>query len=914
MNNNINLNNINNINNSDNGVELEINLKDFKSIEEKCDYYKKEYLNYKSKFISSNNENNKLIKQRNKLLFQIGQLNKELKELKKNKDKNNIKKEYIILNHDNDNNINNNINNEENKIINNEDNFDIEKEIMNLNNNIYHENDILNESIYETLKEETDEQNKKLNELNNENNNDQKKKEFEDSFLLTLDSMNFEDDEEDNKDEEEDNIKIHSGTVLKLKKPVNKIPENKIAHPKRTYNNKYYRTKEMLSQKNIVINSIVRNNSPKNDLRAMSVVPYINPNLKFDEDIIKKSLTNEFIEYTKDNINLRKLIFNKEQKINNLYTFIKRWEHYSNILKKGIENFYKGIEIFNNNLLNKDNDNFIESPDLLGLIYLLQKNLNVVIEHCKSFLTTIDSLFILQIQNYRKKYFHKIRVQRFNLSSKICEILAIQNKFLSTKKSNTKNYKSAKENYYSKLKAIEINKYDYISGLNKILMMKQIELPQVISLLSFSLMSFFKQIHEILKEIDAPIKDNLEKINKKIISRNIILDNMKKEKKELEEKKIVIDKNKTIKEGFLNIKEINNDSNFKRRYVKIEDNNLIYYKIKKTVFTKEDGFDCKVYLNMIEKIDLNEQYNLCNLLLSNVKKNEKNYEYPFCFEITDASSKKNYILQAETQNEVEEWICTIQNAISDSISNFNVNSELKPEKKKNINVNSKEENEMKNNEVINNIINNNKCADCGVEKPTWLCLNWLTVVCIDCSAAHRSLGANISKVKGFRLDNISNDFIDLLEIIKQDDINKILEQNLIEDEKPKPDSKNNIKEQFIIDKYKNKKYFEITDLNINKEEIIKRIIKGIDENNLLEVYKYIKQNINDINDIFEINGEKFGLLHYCAGKGKIEMIKLLCALGADVNKEDVKGLKPIIYAKLNTNKENIEYLNKKEKI
>jgi hypothetical protein len=182
----------------------------------------------------------------------------------------------------------------------------------------------------------------------------------------------------------------------------------------------------------------------------------------------------------------------------------------------------------------------------------------------------------------------------------------------------------------------------------------------------------------------------------------------------------------------------------------------------------------------------------------------------------------------------------------------------------------KEDNNDNYNETINKIINENKCADCGAVKPTWLCLNWLTIICIDCSAAHRSLGANISKVKGFRLDNINNDFIELLDLMKQDEINKILESNLIEEEKPKPDSKNNIKEQFIVEKYKNKKYFEKNDLNINKEELIKLIIKAIDENNLLNLYKYIKQYIDDINEIFEINGESYGLLHYCAGKGKIE--------------------------------------------
>jgi hypothetical protein len=302
-----------------------------------------------------------------------------------------------------------------------------------------------------------------------------------------------------------------------------------------------------------------------------------------------------------------------------------------------------------------------------------------------------------------------------------------------------------------------------------------------------------------------------------------------------------------------------------------------------------------------------------------LKKFKKKNKYLFCFKMVDEPKKKNYILQANTEYETEEWVCSIQNAISDRISNFkdknekNVkNNEIKNKSNSNLIIKEEEDNDSYN-KNINNIIDNNICSDCGAKMPTWLCINWLTIICIDCSAIHRGLGSNISKVKGFRLDNINNDFIELLDLMKQDEINKILESNLIEEEKPKPDSKNNIKEQFIVEKYKNKKYFEKNDLNINKEELIKLIIKAIDENNLLNLYKYIKQYIDDINEIYEINGESYGLLHYCAGKGKIETIKLLVALGGDINKEDSKGLKPIIYAKLNKNVEVIDYLNKKEK-
>ena len=280
--------------------------------------------------------------------------------------------------------------------------------------------------------------------------------------------------------------------------------------------------------------------------------------------------------------------------------------------------------------------------------------------------------------------------------------------------------------------------------------------------------------------------------------------------------------------------------------------------------------------------------------------------------------KKNYILQADTECEEDEWICSIQNAISDSISNFqekNIQNNNKKEKNSDNNIKGLEIEKKNNldNKIINDIINNNICSDCGAKKPTWLSTNWLTIICIDCSSIHRSLGANISKVKAFQLDNLGNDLIELLMLIKQEEINKFLENNLINDEKPKEESIYNDKEKFIINKYKNKKYMEKNNLNISKEDSINLLIKAIDDNNLLDAYKLIKENTIDINCIYDIKGEEYCFLHYCAGKGKIQMAKLLFILGADINKEDTKGLKPIIYAKLNKNIEIVNYLNEKEK-
>ncbi|KAJ2749987.1 hypothetical protein GGI19_005358 [Coemansia pectinata] len=48
---------------------------------------------------------------------------------------------------------------------------------------------------------------------------------------------------------------------------------------------------------------------------------------------------------------------------------------------------------------------------------------------------------------------------------------------------------------------------------------------------------------------------------------------------------------------------------------------------------------------------------------------------------------------------------------------------------------------------------NDRCVDCGKRAPEWAVINLGTLVCIDCSGIHRSLGVHISKVRSIKLDN-----------------------------------------------------------------------------------------------------------------------------------------------------------------
>lgn len=623
---------------------------------------------------------------------------------------------------------------------------------------------------------------------------------------------------------------------------------------------------------------------------------------KFDTDKLSKSLQLDFLEYGKDLISFRRKLYLTEDKMIKLEKIIKTWLEISSTLKKGIKVLINSMITFKENLVNEQLEIFDECPDLISLIYVLQNTFTDITNQFEIFLCSIDNTFINQLQFFLTHTFVELNETRNSYMKYLEEFLSAESKFLCIKKNQIK--ETQKENYLSQYKLREFSKYDYICKINEILLYIKVELPEKIALFIYSLISLFRQGHDILDKIDSTINDNLDKISVKYKEKEKIITSMKNTKKLLGANLEKVNTSIIKKEGFLYYKEKDIIKYFKKRYFKFYNGSIIYFKLKQN--QNQNSNNNKVVITP-EQIDTSSYFELCNLLFCNVRKNDKDYEYPFCFEVISANLKKTFIFQAETENEAEEWINAIRNSISNVISSYNDNDN-------NLNDNN---NKLEDYSIpdlkesrIDKLINNNICSDCSSSSPTWISVNWLSLICIDCSSIHRSLGVQISKIRSLRLDNLDIDYIDLIESMGENNIKSILEENCKSYEKPKPNSMFTEKEIFIINKYKNMKYIKQL-IGKELEDIPSQIFICIEKNDLNQMFFLLKIDKCQINNNYKYKDEQYTFMHHAAKLGKILPFKLLILLGGEINKPDLKNLKPMDYATIYKNSEICDYIVRK---
>ncbi|SCU96410.1 LADA_0H00782g1_1 [Lachancea dasiensis] len=213
--------------------------------------------------------------------------------------------------------------------------------------------------------------------------------------------------------------------------------------------------------------------------------------------------------------------------------------------------------------------------------------------------------------------------------------------------------------------------------------------------------------------------------------------------------------------------------------------------------------------------------------------------------------------RAESKSELDQWLQALQIAVG---------TESNPVDDEPSSASSNKTNAA---EVVFSVDKSNStCCDCGATSQVeWISINLLCVVCINCSAAHRSLGAHVSKIRSLKLDSFtSNEVLELMKFVCNNNVNSIYEAELPE-KLLEPLSSNDLRATFITDKYGKKKYvtpLEEKDTEGIQKRLTHNLIKSIHLNSIYLLQQCIAQGV-DLNQTPLEQGEgvfQYSLKHY----------------------------------------------------
>ncbi|RIA89125.1 hypothetical protein C1645_213938 [Glomus cerebriforme] len=490
---------------------------------------------------------------------------------------------------------------------------------------------------------------------------------------------------------------------------------------------------------------------------------------------------------------------------------------------------------------------------------------------------------------------------------------------------------------------------DYVVKINELEAKKKFEFMEYILALMFTESSFYHQSYDILKDLEPHMKDVTRLLQEaRTTYHNDIAESQEIKKKLLEKARGSYDPMKNPAKNDIIERNINSPVT-KSGYLFMKGNQRVMQTWTRKYFTISDGH-LHYYSRNGKGANGDDEHPSITLRVCHIKPILNNSDRRFCFEII--TPNKTYVLQAENQEEMDDWINCLQTAAKDAIyADQNPNHVPGPNSSQDISqedtvnefnlhkqINDEETpNSKQSISKIRELPGNDVCVDCKCKDPQWASTNFGTLLCIECSGIHRSLGVHISKVKSLQLDKWEPESIEVMLKLGNTNINKIYEAKLVDNKERLVNSSSwerADKEKFIIDKYVKKEFINTNDDNKDPVTINLAFWKAMSNSAFVEALRNLSLGANvdwkneqensttalhqailrsdDVAieflllwfcDINEVDNNGWSALHHAAATNNARLLLTLMKRQADIHLKDQKGKIPLDIA---VEKQNVQ--------
>ncbi|KAL1914829.1 uncharacterized protein VTP21DRAFT_7921 [Calcarisporiella thermophila] len=302
-----------------------------------------------------------------------------------------------------------------------------------------------------------------------------------------------------------------------------------------------------------------------------------------------------------------------------------------------------------------------------------------------------------------------------------------------------------------------------------------------------------------------------------------------------------------------------------------------------------------------------EQTAAVNLRLCNVKVADQ-ADRRFCFEVI--SPQRSYLLQAENEEEMHDWIQCLRNATknalhSDAIMDIHTpnlspdGNELFPPGSDPFTGAPSNGSNRQHLQQMREMPGNEMCADCRAPDPNWASTSFGVLLCIECSGIHRSLGVHVSKIRSVTLDIWEPEAVDVMLQLGNTRINSIFESKIRRGEKElciSPDSDHSAREEWITAKYARKEFLDTTE---EKGDVDQKFWSAIVAGDLFDALRYLALGANI--DYCNAAHNSSTALHQAVLRDNGVAVEFLLQRFCKPNVQDADGRTPLHHAAANDN-------------